>query len=128
MSRQAIDNGHQHFLNAMADNDTDALLEVLAHDVVFYPPGSDPLHGLDAVRQWYDNVKTEALTDSLSVPNRDVVIADDYGIETGHYQWTLKPVNGGDSFNAAGYFIAIWKKQGDGSWKIVSDLWNNRGD
>jgi ketosteroid isomerase-like protein len=128
MSRQAIDSGHQHFLNAMANNDTAALLEVLASDVVFYPPGSDPLSGLDAVQKWYDNVKTETLTDSLSVPSREVVITGKYGIESGYYKWKLKPVNGGEPFNISGYFIAIWKEQNDGSWKVVSDLWNNRGD
>jgi len=128
MSKQAVDQGHKHFLNAMAANDTDGLLKVLAEDVVFYPPGSDPLQGHAAIRSWYDNVKTEALTESLSVPDREVVMAGDYGIETGHYRWTLKPVDGGDSFNATGYFTAIWKKQDDDSWKVVSDLWNNRGE
>ena len=125
MDKQLIDQGHQAFLDAMAENNTEKLLEVLTEDVAFYPPGSDPVVGHDGVRNWYNGIKTQMLTESLAVPNREVVISGDFGIETGNYQWTLKPTDGGEPFNASGFFIAIWHKQSDGEWKVVKDLWNS---
>jgi ketosteroid isomerase-like protein len=127
MDKQLIDQGHEHFLRAMAANNTEELLEVLTDDVTFYPPGSDPVEGHDGVRNWYNHIKTEMLTDDLSVPTREVVISGEYGIETGIYKWTLKPTDGGDPINISGHFMAIWQKLPDGSWRVLKDIWNSGG-
>jgi ketosteroid isomerase-like protein len=126
MDKQLIDQGHQQFLHAMAANNTESLLEVLTDDVVFYPPGSEPVVGHEGVSNWYNNIKTQMLTENLSVPSREVVVSGDYGIETGHFQWVLKPNDGSDSINVSGNFIAIWQKLSDGSWKVSKDIWNSR--
>jgi len=125
MSKQLIDEGHERFLDAMRANDAAALLEVLTEDVVFYPPGIEPVRGKAAVRAWYEGINTEMLTEAIDVPAREVVVAGDLGIEEGKYVWKLAPVGGGDTVTATGHFIAIWRRQADGGWKCTSDIWNS---
>lgn len=125
MSKEAIDAGHERFLNAMRANDAAALMEELVDDVIFYPPGEDAARGKAAVRAWYEGVIAEATTEAVEVHDREVVISGDIGIEQGRYVWTLAPSGGGDSFTAAGHFIAIWRRDADGAWKVASDIWNS---
>lgn len=125
MSKQAIDEGHERFLDAMRANDAAALMNVLADDVVFYPPNEKPARGKPAVRTWYQGVIAEATTDEVEVSDRHVAVSGDWGIEQGRYVWKLAPVGGGDPFTATGHFIAIWHREADGSWRVTSDIWNS---
>lgn len=125
MSTEAIDAGHKRFLDAMRANDAAALMEELTDDVVFYPPGQEPARGKAAVRAWYEGAIAEATTDAVEVPDRAVVVAGEHGIEQGRYVWTLSPAGGGDPFTATGHFIAIWRRDSDGAWRVISDIWNS---
>jgi uncharacterized protein (TIGR02246 family) len=125
MSEQAIDQGHERFLAAMGANDADALMQELSDDVTFMPPGQAPARGKAAVRAWYEGTIAEATTVEVQIHDRGVVVADDSGIESGSYVWTLSPVGGGEPFATRGSFIAIWRKESDGAWRITSDIWNS---
>lgn len=125
MSIQAIDEGHRRFMDAMRHNDPDALMEVLADEVVFMPPNEEPRRGKAAVREWYAGVVAQATTAAVEVPERSVIVAGDFGIEQGHYVWTLAPTDGSEQFTTRGSFVAIWQRQADGSWRGVSDIWNS---
>ncbi len=125
MSEQAIDQGHERFLAAMRANDADALAQELSDDVIFMPPGQEPARGKAAVRAWYEGTIAEATTADIRIPERSVVVAGDRGIESGSFVWTLSPVGGGEPFAARGSFIAIWRQESDGAWKVTSDIWNS---
>jgi ketosteroid isomerase-like protein len=125
MSKQAIDAGHERFLAAMRANDPDALLRELTDDVKFMPPNQAPVQGKAAVRTWYEGVLAEATTVAVAVSQREVVVAGDWGIESGSYDWTLKPKAGGAPFVARGSFLAIWRQDPSGIWKAHRDIWNS---
>jgi ketosteroid isomerase-like protein len=125
MSTLLIDEGHKRFLAAMRANDADALMAELTDDVIFMPPGQAPAVGKAAVRAWYEATMAEASTVKVSVPEREVVVAGDWGIERGRYVWGLVPAGGGSAFEVRGNFIAIWRPISDGVWKVSSDIWNS---
>jgi ketosteroid isomerase-like protein len=43
--------------------------------------------------------------------------------EIGKYDQTFT-IAGGPEMKDAGKYVAIWKKQQDGSWKLAVDIWN----
>ena len=67
----------------------------------------------------------EATTVDVQIPERGVVVSGDWGIESGSFAWTLSPVGSGEHFTARGSFVAIWRRDLDGAWKISSDIWNS---
>jgi len=102
VSEQAIDQGRERFLEAWLTNDPDALMRELDDDVVFMPPGHEPARGMAAVRAWFEAAIAEAATVSLEMPEREVVVAGDWGIESGIFVWMLLPVGGSEQFAVRG--------------------------
>lgn len=53
----------------------------------------------------------------------EVSKSGDLGYAAGVYQWTSKDAKGKD-YHETGKYNEVWKKQADGSWKCVTDIWN----
>jgi ketosteroid isomerase-like protein len=54
-----------------------------------------------------------------------VTVAGDWAIQRYAYQLTLTPKAGGQSMEERGKGIHIFRRQPDGSWLIVQDIWNS---
>ena len=54
----------------------------------------------------------------------EVMVAGDLAVENGTYEMTLLP-KGGKEMVDKGKYLTVWKKQADGSWKIVRDINNS---
>ena len=53
----------------------------------------------------------------------EVSRSGDMAYSLGEYQWKSKDAKGKD-YSENGKYTEIWKKQADGSWKCVADIWN----
>jgi ketosteroid isomerase-like protein len=53
-----------------------------------------------------------------------VILAGDLAIETGSSQMAMKPKTGPE-MKETGRYLAVWKHQEDGSWKIIRDIGNS---
>ena len=123
--RTAIDAGHNAWLAAMRTNDCPALLTLLSADVVLSPPNIAPTSGTDGARTWCAAAFGQVKTKSVTVSNREVAIAGDWGIEHGRFDWVVVPVAGGAEARDQGSFEAIYHRQADGSWKVARNIWNS---
>ena len=47
----------------------------------------------------------------------------DLAYSTGTYQMSA-PDDSGKSITDHGKYVAVWKKQADGNWKVAVDIWN----
>ena len=54
----------------------------------------------------------------------DVTLSGDFAFETGTYKWMAGP-KGGKLTADSGKYLTVWKKQVDGSWKIIRDMSNS---
>jgi uncharacterized protein (TIGR02246 family) len=109
----------------MRANDCNALMALVAPDAVFVPPNMAPATGQDGVRGWCESTFSEVKTTGVAVSNREVVVAGDWAIEHGTYDWGVEPAGGGAEMRDQGSFVAIWRRQADGAWKVVRDIWNS---
>ena len=125
MSRERIDKTHFAWLDAMTGNDAAALGRVVTEDVVLMPPNEQPLTGRAAIVDWFAGVVRQARTTSVDVPQREVIVSGDYGIERGSYVWTVSPVAGGSPIVLRGSFLAIYQQQSDGEWMVIRNIWNS---
>jgi ketosteroid isomerase-like protein len=53
----------------------------------------------------------------------EVARMGDLGYAAGVYQWRSKDAKGKD-YHEAGKYCELWKKQANGNWKCIVDIWN----
>lgn len=54
----------------------------------------------------------------------DIMVSGDLGVETGTYSWTIVPASGAAAPDV-GKYVHVWKRQGDGTWKVVRYVVNS---
>lgn len=90
-----------------------AFLEFLAEDGIVFRPG--PVNGKEA---W--SKRPETGLDLVWEPTFAVMARSaDFGFDTGPAKWKANKSDA--KFSGYGYFISVWKKQKDGSWKVALD-------
>ena len=53
----------------------------------------------------------------------DIMVAGDLAVEAGTFAWTFQPKSGPE-IKDKGKYRTVWKRQADGTWKIVRDINN----
>lgn len=105
--------------------DLEKILSYWSEDAIVYPPASAPVAGKAAIREF---VKKSLATPGFGISwkTTDVVIA-----KSGDLAYTTDTnritVNGPDGKQMVipGKGVAIWRREKDGSWKCIVDIWND---
>ena len=121
--QKAIDASEAKWSAALMKGDTAALMSVYAEDAITMAPNAKRATGRAAVSQMYAETMKEVKFPAVSIKSDDVIVSGDYAIETGTYRMTMQP-KAGKSMDDVGKFITIWKKQPDGQWKMIRDIFN----
>jgi len=99
-------------------------LNFYADDAIMMPPGENV---------YKDKASREAsIKNMFAIPGMslrfqttkvEVSRMGDLGYAAGVYQWTSKDAKGKD-YHETGKYCETWKKQPDGNWKCIVDIWN----
>jgi ketosteroid isomerase-like protein len=120
--KHVIDSLNSRFMKGMTAGQVDSIADIFAQDVWQMPPNQMPLVGRDSLRAYW---KRAVATGSwqFDLKTDDVIAADSLAVERGHY--TLKGIAGPKapypSFEDQGNYIALWRHESDGHWRVVWD-------
>jgi uncharacterized protein (TIGR02246 family) len=105
------------WLEASKRNDLDALLNLMADDVIFMVPGQEPFgkEAFAARSKQMDQMKLEAKSNVL-----EVKVVGDWAWMRSHLQISVTPPND-KSMEKSGYILTVLKKKEDGGWVIFRD-------
>ena len=117
-AEQALRDVDAKMAEAAAARDVDKLVSAYAADALVLPPNEPAATTKEAVRKHWSASLGEGV--ALSWKPTKVEVSGDMGYTTGTY--TAKA--GGKEVDR-GKYVSIWKKQADGSWKSVVDIWNS---
>lgn len=92
-----------------------AFLTYLADDGILFRPG--PVNGIE---RWRQRPDSSAARLEWAPIYADIAASGDVGYTTGWSIFTLLPDL--DQPPNYGYFVTVWKKQADGTWKFALDL------
>lgn len=111
---RAMVNAERRFYQTGQEQGTRAaFLAFLADDGIVFRPG--PVNGKDAWRK-----RAETGLDLVWEPTLAVIArSGDFGYDTGPAKWRANKKE--REFSGYGYFVSIWRKQRDGSWKVALD-------
>jgi len=112
--------------DAINRGDSTGLVANYADDAVLMFPGEPAWRGRGEIGANGVKLLHSAKFSDMKLNTASVDVAGDYAIETGSFEWTVTP-KGGKAMLDKGKYLTVWKKQADGSLKIVRDISNSDG-
>jgi ketosteroid isomerase-like protein len=107
---------------AAVAKDVERVASFYAEDAVAYPPNQPAAVGREAAKKvWADFLLDPSSTISWKTTRAGV--SGDLGYTTGTYKDSFKGPDG-KMVEEVGKYVCVWKKQKDGSWKAIHDMWN----
>jgi uncharacterized protein (TIGR02246 family) len=122
--RQAVEAANARFVDAAKRGDTATLASMYTDDAVLMMSNSEAARGRNAIAKWHGGMLSQMPMKEFSLRTDDVVLGGDLAVETGRYEMTLQP-RGGSEVKDKGKYVVVWKRQADGSWKILRDIANS---
>jgi uncharacterized protein (TIGR02246 family) len=120
----AIETTRQEFLKAYQTGDAAGLSACCSDDVVQLPPNEPAVRGKEAVRARYQ-AQFDRFACELSVTTEELDIAGSWAFAWGAYNIALTPKDGAPAVRDHGKYLAIFRRQLDGSWKFARDTFNS---
>jgi len=109
------------FAQSVAAKDRTRFMSFLADVTTFNGGSPSELRGPDAVmKEWNDFFTADGPTLSWTPTKGEVVGAGDLGYTTGRSLLRGKTPDG-KMVERRGYYLTVWRKQKDGSWKVIFD-------
>lgn len=110
---------------AAGAKDVDKTVSYYADDAIVLPPNSPALTSKEAIRaMWKGMLSAPGFSGGWKATKVEVARSGDLGYLTGTYEITQNDV-AGKPMNDKGKLLEVWKKQADGSWKCVADMFSS---
>jgi uncharacterized protein (TIGR02246 family) len=107
---------------AAATGDAKRVASFYADDAIAYPPNQPVAIGRAAAEKVWA-AYFAAPTYKLSWKTTHAEVTGALGYTTGTYEDSFKGPDGKTVYGK-GKYVCVWKKQSDGTWKAVHDMWN----
>jgi ketosteroid isomerase-like protein len=113
------------FMAAANAADVAGILAVYSSDAALLAPNLPPQKGHDAIKAFWGGL-LEAYTVRFEVASDTIEGRGDLAYNRGHYRFTAVPkAKGAPGVADEGKFVEILKKQPDGSWKYILDMYSS---
>ncbi len=105
--------------------DIEGFVAAVAQNGSVLPPNTSIATGRDAIRQWASGLMANpGYALSWQETMVEVSKGGDLGYTVGSYDLTLHDAQG-NPVTDHGKYVTVWKKQPDGKWKVVADIFNS---
>jgi uncharacterized protein (TIGR02246 family) len=119
----AITDSYAAWIKAFNGRDIEALVPMYSSDVVLNPPGGPELAGRDAARHWIGQFFDHNQARQAQI-EQEVEVGGDWAYLRGRFEIEISERRTGPFETIRGAHLMIWKREGDGQWRIHRDLWN----
>ena len=120
-AKRAIDNGNAQWIEAWEKGDPEMVAAIFTDDAVMLSQGGRVFKGRQQIFE-----RQKAAMQSVTRPIKVSVITvkiwldGDAAYETGKYKYEY--TEKGKPVTEEGRYVTMWKRQGDGSWKLSMDM------
>jgi ketosteroid isomerase-like protein len=115
------------FMKAAADKGAPGYMSYYAEDAAELPNGDDILQGKEIISKTMGFLDDKNNHLTWTPVFADMAASGDLGYTYGTYEFRSKDKDG-KAVTKHGKYASVWKKQKDGSWKVVMDMGNSSSD
>jgi uncharacterized protein (TIGR02246 family) len=119
--RTTIEAANQRFMIAIKAGDIPAMSANFADDAVALMPGMPAMNGLAAIEEGWKGMFASMTLNDMRFATDDIMLSDDVAVEHGTYNMT-STLKGAKPKTETGKYLTVWRRQADGSWRIVRDM------
>lgn len=110
---------------AVGSRDVEKTISYYSDDAVVMPPNIPTLTGKEPIRQlWKSMLESPSFSGGWKATKVEVAQSGDLAYVSGNYEFN-ETDGGGNAITDKGKYLEVWKKQTDGSWKCVADMFNS---
>jgi len=110
---------------AAGARDVEKTISYYSDDAVVMPPNIPTLTGKEPIRSlWKSMLDSPSFSGGWKVTKVEVARSGDLAYVSGNYEFNEKDESG-KPITDKGKYLEVWKKQADGSWKCVADMFNS---
>jgi len=120
---QVLMEADRAFAAAVAEGGTEAWVSWFADDGAQITPGAGEIRGHEAIRENMAGLDDPNYSLRWEPLRADIAASGDLGWTTGSYVSEGIGADG-QAKRGQGRYVSIWRKQADGTWKVVMDLGN----
>ncbi len=120
----AINSLRDEFIALHNASDAAGLTGLYTNDAVLMPPNQEPVIGDQAIESWFQTT-FDQFSIEFTLASDELEVVGDLAFDGGTYMIALTPKADGEPMEERGKYIVILRKQVDGSWKLVRDIWNS---
>ena len=121
--RAVIEAANARFLDAFKRGDKAGMMANFSDDAVVMMPNQVAWRGREGLDRGFSGFLSQLSFKEGGATTTDVMVAGDLAVETGTFEWTLQRKASAE-IKDRGKYLIVWKRQTDGSWKIVRDITN----
>jgi uncharacterized protein (TIGR02246 family) len=114
----------QEWLKAFAAGDLEKSLAFCAEDCAVLAANAASAEGREAIRRLFAGWFKPGLKITWTPTKVEAAGSADLGYSSGTYQMSFQDASG-KTVSDQGKYVVVWKKQPDGSWKVVRDISNS---
>jgi len=111
------------FMKAAAERGSQGYMSYYAEDAVELPNGADMIQGKESIAKGMSFLDQKDNHLTWTPVQADMAASGDLGYTFGTYEFRSKDKDGKPTVEY-GKYASVWKKQKDGSWKVVMDMGN----
>ena len=105
--------------------DLEKTVSYYAESAVVMPPNASAATTKESIRSaWKEMLTTPGAAISWKATKVEVAKSGDLAYVSGTYEETMTDASG-KPVKDRGKYVEIFKKQADGTWKVVADIWNS---
>ena len=120
----AIRDADTRWSKTAAAGDLEGTVAYYAEDASLLPPNAPIASGKPAIHAMWAGLLGPGTSISWQANRVEVARSSDLAYIEGTYQLSMKDPQG-NPVNDKGKFVEVWKKQTDGKWKVVADIFNS---
>ena len=122
---QALRELDAQWCKAAQSKDVDKVVSYYAESAVMMPPNASAATTKEAIRSaWKEMLTTPGAAISWKATKVEVAKSGDLAYVSGTYEEAMTDASG-KPVQDHGKYVEIFKKQADGTWKVVADIWNS---
>jgi ketosteroid isomerase-like protein len=107
--------------NAVNSGDSEGILRLVSDDFEMIPPDEDPVQGADAHAFLQGFFESDLAVKQVT---SELIISGDIAVRRYSFELSMRPKGGGESEVLHGQGIHLLRRETDGSWKFIKDMYN----